>query len=120
MSKQGENELRNVKMKEDIRKELEDIAPNLAKLNNNQQFKVPEGYFDSLPGIIQDRIISEKPVNPVFDWLKEILNVRVAVPAFVLLFAIGGAWYFDNQPAAIASSGDYLSYDYISNSVYFE
>lgn len=46
--------------KEEIRKELEEFAPFLARLENKMAFKVPKGYFDELPeGVLE----SVSPLN---------------------------------------------------------
>lgn len=42
--------------KEDIRKELEEIAPFLAKLDNKMAFKVPKGYFEELPDNVLETV----------------------------------------------------------------
>lgn len=107
-------------MKEEIRSEIESFAPILSKLENTGKFEVPEGYFDSLPGLIQNRISEEKSQFELIDFFREFFNLRIAVPAFVMLIAIGAGWYFDNLDSIPNSEANNISYEYLSNSVYFE
>ena len=39
--------------------ELKNIAPHLSQLPKKNAFTAPEGYFDDLPSIIQDRVIAQ-------------------------------------------------------------
>jgi hypothetical protein len=39
--------------------ELKNIAPRLSQLPKKDAFSAPEGYFDDLPSLIQDRVIAE-------------------------------------------------------------
>jgi hypothetical protein len=64
-------------------KKLEDIP-------KKQAFEAPEGYFDSLPGIIQARVAKPENVSQRFSW-KPVLFY--AMP--VLAVAIGLIWYLN-------------------------
>ena len=64
-------------------KKLEDIP-------KKQNFEVPEGYFEKLPGIIQSRVTQPHKER---SWgLDYRFALRFAVPAVILL-AIGIFWY---------------------------
>ena len=39
--------------------ELKNIAPHLSQLPKKDAFTAPEGYFDDLPSMIQDRVIAQ-------------------------------------------------------------
>ncbi len=39
--------------------ELKNIAPQLSQLPKKDAFTAPEGYFDDLPSMIQDRVIAQ-------------------------------------------------------------
>ena len=39
--------------------ELKNIAPHLSQLPKKDVFTAPEGYFDDLPSMIQDRVIAQ-------------------------------------------------------------
>jgi len=40
----------------EIKAELEAIAPTLSKIKRDNPFEVPEGYFENLPRLVSDRI----------------------------------------------------------------
>ena len=64
-------------------KKLEDIP-------KKQNFEVPEGYFEKLPGIIQSRVTQQQKER---SWgLDQRFALRFALPAVILL-AIGIFWY---------------------------
>jgi len=73
-------------IREEIQAELAELAPTLSKIEKINAFEVPEGYFDSLPGIIQEQIASDKGVVrrlPIY------MNVRaIAVAASIALIAV--------------------------------
>lgn len=46
----------NSQHSDEIRKELESIAPTLSKIEKVNSFKVPDGYFENLPRLVSDRI----------------------------------------------------------------
>jgi len=74
-------------------KKLEDIP-------KKEVFKVPDGYFDNLPTIIQARVAEKeaKPFRPVFS-----LALRYALPVVVLGLA-GILWFNRQQDTATAES----------------
>jgi hypothetical protein len=68
-------------------KKLEDIP-------KKQNFEVPEGYFEKLPGIIQSRVTQQhKARSWGFDYR---FTLRFAVPVIILM-AIGIFWYSRSQ-----------------------
>jgi hypothetical protein len=75
-------------------KKLEDIP-------KKEVFKVPDGYFENLPGIIQARVKGEaeqKSVRPVFTY---VLPYAVAA---VVIVAVGFFWYNSRiQPSSAES-----------------
>ena len=69
--------------------ELKNIAPHLSQLPKKDAFTAPEGYFDDLPSIIQDRVIAHtktksRNFSPV--WVFSTLGV---VSVLCVLFFIG-------------------------------
>jgi hypothetical protein len=42
----------------DLLKELENISPELAKVSKKDAFSIPDGYFETLPDVISERIHS--------------------------------------------------------------
>lgn len=68
-------------------KKLEDIP-------KKQNFEVPEGYFEKLPGIIQARVA--QPSQKEGWWFFSRFSIRFALPAVILLF-VGIFWYYRAQ-----------------------
>ena len=68
-------------------KKLEDIP-------KKQNFEVPEGYFEKLPGIVQSRIIQQREEKTSSTAYR--FSLRFALPAIVLL-TIGIFWYNRSQ-----------------------
>jgi len=71
----------------------------LEEIPKKEVFKVPEGYFENLPGIIQARVAKQntaKEFRPVFTYA-----LRFALPA-IFLFAVGLFWLTrpDQTPTA--------------------
>jgi hypothetical protein len=64
-------------------KKLDDIP-------KREAFEAPEGYFDSLPGIIQARVAKPESVSQRFSWKPALLY---AMP--MLVVAIGLIWYLN-------------------------
>jgi hypothetical protein len=64
-------------------KKLEDIP-------KKQSFEAPEGYFDSLPRIIQARVAKPESISQRFSWKPVLLY---AMP--ILAVAIGLIWYLN-------------------------
>ena len=58
----------------EINKELQDIAPHLAKVQRQNSFIVPESYFDQLPSLIENKIKQEEIVAP------ELSKIRIENP----------------------------------------
>jgi hypothetical protein len=63
-------------------KKLEDIP-------KKQVFEAPEGYFDSLPGIVQARVATQAG-SPSLVWLPAL---KYALP--ILVIAVGLIWYMN-------------------------
>lgn len=73
----------------------------LEEIPKNEVFKVPEGYFEKLPGIIQARVAQQnraKEIRPVFTYA-----LRYALPA-ILLFAVGLFWFTRSDQTPTAES----------------
>ena len=68
--------------------EEKDILKEFEKLKSNEQFKVPEGYFDNFPGQVMEKIKAseEKPERPGL-WFT--IRPQLALAAsFVALFML--------------------------------
>lgn len=69
-------------------KKLEDIP-------KNHPFKVPEGYFDSLPGIIQARVAEKSKVKEAKPYFQYALQYALPV---VVLAIVAVIYLFPNNP----------------------
>jgi hypothetical protein len=74
---------------------LETFGPKLTKVSKENPYKVPEGYFDSLPSRVQDYCKEQEsrkqPISLVFT-LKTQLAFAAGI-CFFLLLSIGGFYY---------------------------
>ena len=64
--------------------ELKNIAPNLHKLPKQDAFSTPENYFDELPGVIQDRILSQNKKS-IFQWTLPTLKFAIPVAGVIVV-----------------------------------
>jgi hypothetical protein len=80
--------------KEDIRKELSALGSSLPSEGKESPFRLPDGYFDQLPQMVQDKLATGRKV-PVswMPWLSPgrlqlgvVAMIVVAVLSFSLLF----------------------------------
>ena len=73
----------------------------LEEIPKKEVFKVPEGYFENLPGIIQARVAQQnksEEVRPVFTYA-----LQYALPA-IAFFAFGLFWFVGKNEAPTAES----------------
>ena len=68
--------------KQESHNDLRKIAPTLFSLKKENNYKVPDGYFDQLPTIIQDKIIENS-------LLTESIWKRIYKAIFMPQFALG-------------------------------
>jgi hypothetical protein len=109
-----------MKRKEDIRKELEELSPFLAKLKKEKDgFEVPVDYFQGLSDQIMDRIKAEEqpapqasPATPAWvtqvkqaiQWLVQ-PQYALAIASVAILLVAGWWW---NQSNTLRPSSDAL------------
>lgn len=71
---------------------LEELAPGLSKIKKENPFRVPDGYFDKLPMIIQEKITKTKSVSiweQFFLLLKQPkYSVSLAVATMAIVIAL--------------------------------
>jgi hypothetical protein len=69
---------------------------SLDNIPKKNVYKVPEGYFDTLPGVIQSRISNEKPERSII----LTYSLRLALPVLLIGIAVYLFWFNGNkQPA---------------------
>jgi len=74
--------------------ELKNIAPNLHKQPKQDAFSTPHNYFDELPGVIQERIIS-KEKKSIFQWILPTLKFATPVAGVIVI-----ALMYFNKPTS--------------------
>lgn len=108
--------------------DLRDLAPTLSKIEKHNPFKVPKGYFDSLPTIIQNRCIEIEKGKPIRGlWLQNIftpviqkltlLNPKIAIPvSTAIVIIIVGIYFFTSLPSSlqIEDNASLLSFNQLS------
>ena len=93
-------------MKEDLKKELEDIAPFLLEKKPAEEMEVPYLYFEKLPDRVLDRINKEpgragNQSGNIFNWWQKLLSPRPvwAFAGLVLLVTACIFWWRSPVPA---------------------
>ncbi len=109
-----------MKEKEAIQKELEQLAPLLARQKEKSSpFKLPDDYFDTLENQILDRVTME----PKKDTPTKIrsLSFWLTSAAAILLLAVGFSFLFQSQNKSEALLADISTEEidrYISDNLY--
>jgi hypothetical protein len=106
--------------KEDINKELHEIAPGLSKLGKENFLHVPADYFTRLPEQIIDRIHSQQRAGILDVILVYLMKYSFPVIASSVLI-LAGYFYFNYQKATEELSGfDQIAWyaEYHSGSFY--
>lgn len=74
--------------KENIKKELEELAPIFARMEKKNPFSVPDSYFQNLPGKLLERVKQEP--QPLPERMEQMLNSffnRLFQPRYAIPFA---------------------------------
>lgn len=87
-----------MKEKDEIRKELEELAPGLSKIKREQPFQVPPIYFKELPEEILEKA-RRQPTGPAWwsslsEWMGSLLTPQRLVwqLAAVAVLLVAGIW----------------------------
>ncbi|MFH1319143.1 MAG: hypothetical protein ABII90_00620 [Bacteroidota bacterium] len=108
--------------------DLKDLSPTLSKIEKHNPFKIPKGYFDSLPTIIQNRCIEIEKGKPIRGlWLQNIftpviqkltlLNLKIAIPvSTAIVIIIAGIYFFTSLTTSlqIENGASLLSFNQLS------
>ncbi len=96
---------------EDIRKELEQLAPHLLKMKEQGDvFRLPEGYFQRMQKEVLEKVqAGSQPVAAKnIGWLDRLLEPfqflfqprwALSLATIALLITLGAVWLYQNQPA---------------------
>ena len=96
------------------KEELEELAPTLFGIEKKQLGKAPDGYFDELPGRIQDAIVEND--NEIWNRVASLLfnkrSISFAIPAIAVFFGIyWGITQLDDQN--MTASNDIFESDFV-------
>ncbi len=117
-----------MKEKDEIRKELEELAPGLSKIKREQPFQVPPTYFKELPDEMLEKA-RQQPTGPAWwstlgEWVSSLLTPqRLAWQlAAIAVVVVAGIWMVrSHQPAEELPSVADLSVEemqlYVSNNI---
>ncbi len=70
-----------LKYKPDENNNLQELAPEFSKIKKENSFKVPDGYFDSLPMKIQEKVSEPKTIS-----IWEQLSIIIRQPKYSVSF----------------------------------
>jgi len=102
--------------KDEIKKELQEIAPGIENLRGNNPFRVPQNYFEELPQSIQAKIASEKPKvsQPVFQRIGIPRFAVASIMAVLLLFAGYFAFFHSTSEIYLTESEEMFYENYLA------
>lgn len=107
--------------REEIRKELEDLAPGLSRFQNKEDgFRVPAGYFQSLPDEVIDKLgIGKKSRQKsgslwLEQWLSLLLQPRPALALASLLVVLIAGWWFLNRQSGESLPSETVAFEQIT------
>jgi hypothetical protein len=104
---------------ENMDDELKD-APLLKSISRENPFKVPDGYFDSFPTLISEKIAAQnsKPGWAIF--LQNVFQPKYVVAMSVFAIVLTSGIFYFNQHPKLSNEEILLSYDDLNNSNYIE
>ncbi|MEO5572101.1 MAG: hypothetical protein ABIT08_12345 [Bacteroidia bacterium] len=104
---------------ENMDDELKD-APLLKSMSRENPFKVPDGYFDSFPTIISEKIAAQ---NSKPDWaifLQNVFQPKYVVAMLVFAVVLTSGIFYFNEHSKLNQQEMLLSYDDLNNLNYIE
>ena len=104
---------------ENMDDELKD-APLLKSISRENPFKVPDGYFDSFPTIISEKIAAQNSKPGWIIFLQNVFQPKYVVAMCVFAALLTSGIFYFNQAPKLNSQEILLSYDDLNNSNYIE
>jgi hypothetical protein len=102
---------------------LNEIAPTLSKMSRQHPFIAPDGYFDSLPTIISERITAEKEKPFWVTWRTIVLRPRLTAALVSVLMVAGAWWYFSNRTGNNQNGSEEIAVTYadiVESGIFYE
>lgn len=101
---------------------LSNITPRFPKIRKKKPYRVPENYFEELPGRIQEAIHVQKETEPVKPFIFRVIRPRLAVAASIIVFAVIGYFGYklihSDNSAPELTSGEIAEYvEYYSSEI---
>ncbi|MHC1702719.1 MAG: hypothetical protein AB9846_02315 [Tenuifilaceae bacterium] len=90
--------------------DLENIGPKLSKINKNNPFIVPEGYFDSLPTRVQDYCQKENVKDQPIKWYYAVRTQLALATGFCFLVFFAFTGYYFTRPISNFDYFDKVDY----------
>lgn len=109
----------NNDMNDELKDELKD-APFLKNMSRENPFKVPDGYFDSFPTIISEKIAAQNSKPGWIIFLQNVFQPKYVIAMCVFAVVLtSGIFYFIQNPK-LNNQEILFSYDDLNNSNYIE
>lgn len=102
--------------KENIKMELNELAPNLSKIEKKNSFEVPEDYFYGLSDKIQKRVEgSQSKTIPIIQ-LFQFSYTRIAVASIIIAIVCTSIYYLTSR-SQNDSEAQMITENYVLNEV---
>jgi hypothetical protein len=102
--------------------ELSNIAPKLSKIKKGNPYRIPENYFEELPGRISETIHAQKETEQVKHLFLKKIRPHLAVAASIVVFTVIGYFgyklIYSNNSNIELTSGEITDYvEYYSSEI---
>ncbi len=116
-----------MKKKDEIREELNELSPLLARMKKENSFKVPRNYFESLPDKVMEQVCPQPQTQqaPQIGWLDRLLeNLAVLLQpryavglATIAILIVAGVFYLQKPGVDQPGGFDSPLAQYISDNI---
>ena len=104
---------------ENMDDELKD-APLLKSMSRENSFKVPDGYFDSFPTLISEKVTVQNAKPGWIIFFQNVFQPQYVVAMCVFTVVLTSGIFYFNQNSKLNTQEVLLSYDDLNNSNYIE
>jgi hypothetical protein len=104
---------------ENMHDELKD-APLLKSISRENPFRVPDGYFDSFPTLISEKIAAQNSRPGWIVFLQNVFQPKYVVAMCVFAIVLTSGIFYFNQHPKLSHEQILLSFDDLNNSNYIE